>query len=223
MQRRSILYQLKAYQPKEENLPQIIVPEHDRQPKYDYKEILKRIIGGEVEEKYLNELLYLLYDMELSENVDVLYPIELAILYHLGYRHQCIICGEKTTNEFMIKFLKSQPDRKAYGDTLIKNMDETANKIFMARVLLATYGNQQTMDGLPMRFRQLAAQKLSCRESERVASDILDGLKGATVEQQILGRIVYVAFWHEQKGEVGSTAPAAIAQARYLTHQPTSS
>lgn len=105
----------------------------------------------------------------------------------------------------MFGFIESQ-NQKEYIAELKKSMDETVSKIFLSRVLLATFcGTEKYLDKLsimPLKFRAIAAKLLRCNATAKNAADIMDSChKNASIEQIIIGRILYVAAWYWKDNE----------------------
>lgn len=212
--RKSILWQLKEYQPKPEPKELIVLP--DATPSingcevYDYKAIVEGIYdlqnGGFYNEEGLkartrivSDALAALLDFKPCPEIGILYPIELAIITHCFDRCRLLICTDETADKIMSKFLEACVDKAAYVSALSDAMDDTSKTLFMARVLLATYGNVLSKDGLPGRFRWPAARYLKCSPNANAAASILEQTYDS--RSRILGRIMYFAFWHEHKNE----------------------
>ena len=83
---------------------------------------------------------------------------------------------------------------------ILKNMlDRTSTSIFLYRVMLAALGERGRYDSpkdhVERQFGLRAAQALGVEATARRAARGQDSLAGAEVEQLILGRITYLAFW----------------------------
>lgn len=229
---RSILTQLAKYQP----------PEGDRAkvPTIEVKEVVhpyERIVRALCEdsdptrrEELIGDALAGLNDFNPPPMTDQLYPIETAILYHLFYRHRIQLCGETKADSIMGAFLKHVADRDGGLDvymSILKNMlDKTATTIFLYRVMLAAFGartkHDNQRDHVDRGFGLRAGAALGVKPSAKTAARGLDGMAVADVEQLILGRVTYLAFWEWSRSGVNQKHTDYLALPAHVKAIPSS-
>ena len=208
----SILRQLAKYQsPNDEPTPTI----HIKQAQHPYEglvETLCDITDPAARKRTISDALVGLHDFAPPPMADQLYPLETAVLYHLFYRHKISLCSESKADAIFGQFLKTVATRDgglgAYMQILKNCLDKTAMMIFLYRVMLAGLGARGRWDSphdhLPKNLGMRAAGVLGVEASARAAGRGLDSLAHSDVEQLILGRVAYVAFWKWSR-----TTPAA--------------
>lgn len=211
---RSILNQDKS-PPKFE----IIVPDPD--DGIDYYAILDRIceISDPINKKaFLNRAMDNLVGFSPGKNCGKLYPIEVALVYHMFFRGQFVFLSEESLDRHLFTFLKNR-DLDKFMIELANAVDGVVHSILAARIVLATFGDgPRPQDKLPVNYRQPAADAIKIQATAKAASDVLHKLRSATVEQLVLGRISYLAFWHWQnKPTPVLTSPLPLL--RYATNR----
>lgn len=196
----SILYQLKKYH-KAHSAENIIIPERTTQPS-EYDEIIRSLVDIPPSaigyEKHIGDLLFCLQSFERPPIVNVICPLEVAVAYHIFYNFGIQFTNEEKIDGFLFQFIK-QRDANEYIKKLKKSSDLISMKLFMARILLATFSTftQKPIDKMPVSFRKPAVSLLKCAETPKAAADLLESLTNiATIEQIITGRILYIAAWH---------------------------
>ncbi len=150
--------------------------------------------------KKASETYALLKNYKPSNLSGVLFPLTLDIAYYLYYYHHIQISSEEIIDNELFQFLQ-KTDRISYMNKLFKSMDDTSKKIFLARILIGSSTRKSNasnkLDSLPQEYQSLTALRLGCFANLKAACDILERLsKSASVEQIILGRIGYIAFWY---------------------------
>lgn len=209
----SILRQLAKYQSPNDKPPTPTI--HIQQVQNPYERLVEDlcdIADPGTRKKTISDALAGLCDFNPPPMADQLYPLETAVLYHLFYRHKVSLCSEPKADAILGDFLKAIAMRDgglgAYMQTLKNCLDKTAMMIFLYRVMLAGLGARGKWDSprdhLPKNLGMKAAGVLGVEASARAAGRGLDSLAHSDVEQLILGRITYIAFWKWSR-----TAPAA--------------
>lgn len=124
----------------------IIQPEHPYQKMVealcDTRDLLQR-------KRLVNDALLALNDFTPPPMADQLYPLELAVLYHLFYHHKIILCGEGKADYLFGLFLKDVAATQgidAYMRVLKNSLDKTSTSIFLYRVMLAALGARGKWD-----------------------------------------------------------------------------
>ncbi len=202
----SILKQLAKYHPTPttgivptQNPVHIAQAEHPYQKMVEFlcdtRDLLQR-------KKLVNDALLALNDFTPPPMADQLYPLELAVLYHLFYRHKVILCGEGKADYLFGVFLKDTAASQGidtYMRVLKNCLDKTSTSIFLYRVMLAALGARGKWDNkrdhLDKEYGIKAARALGVEPTAKAAGHGLDSLAGSDAEQLILGRITYIAFW----------------------------
>lgn len=207
---RSILKQLAKYLSPEEKISPIII--EIKQKEHPYQSIVESIcdIANPLARKRaINDALLALNDFVPPPMTNQLYPLEIAVLYHLFYRYRIIICSDSYADVIFGRFLKSTAEENGglsvYMKLLRSRLDKNSTMIFLYRVILAAFGERSKhdlkRDHINKEFGYKAAKTLGIEASARVAGNGLDSLSGASVEQLILGRITYIAFWEWSRTE----------------------
>ncbi len=208
----SILRQLSKYVLPAEEAVRATPTIEIRTPTHSYEEIVRELCGYDGDparrEEKIGDALAGLNDFVPPPMTGQLYPIETAILYHLFYRHRIQLCGESKADAILGAFLKSVAERDGGLDmymSILKNMlDKTATMVFLYRVMLAAFGartkHDNPKDHLDRGFGLRAGAALGVRPSAQTAARGLDSMAVADVEQLILGRVTYIAFWQWSRG-----------------------
>jgi hypothetical protein len=197
----SILKQLAKYRSLEtvDEQQQHITVEQAKHPYQDIVDSLCDITNPLIREQTIGDALLVLNDFVPPPMTNKLYPLELAVLYYLFYYHQIMICGEEKADQLFGLFLKRTQELDVYMQTLKSSMDKTSISIFLYRIMLAALGARGKWDSkrdrLNKGFGFRAAKALGVEPTARAASRGFDSFKYAGVEQLILGRIAYIAFW----------------------------
>ncbi len=207
----SILNQLAKYHPltavQDTRIAPPKDPIHIKQAKHPYETMVERlcdIADFEWRKQVINDSLLALNNFVPPPMADQLYPIEIAVLYHLFYHHKITLCSETRTDQIMGAFLKAVVERDGdlttYMQTLKGHLDKNAAMIFLYRVMLAALGARGKYDNkrdlLSREYGIRAAMALGVQPTAKMAGCGLDSVQHASdVEQQILGRITYIAFW----------------------------
>lgn len=220
---RSILKQLAKYCPAASDT-RIAPPQNPitaRQSEHPYQGMVEALcdISDALERrKLIGDSLLALNDFTPPPMAGQLYPLELAVLYHLFYHHKIILCGESNADYLFGLFLKDAATTQgldAYMLMLKNSLDRTSTSIFLYRVMLAALGTRGKWDNkrdhLDKECGLKAARALGVEPTAKAAGRGLDGFAGMSVEQLILGRITYIAFWE------WSQAATTIDRDEYLT------
>jgi hypothetical protein len=202
---KSILHQLAKYQdgrPSNNSSIPIIEIKEAPHPYQSMVENLCDIVDEVKRKQVINDALAVLVEFTPPPMTDQLYPLELAVLYHLFYHHKISICSESTADNILGAFLKAAAARDgldAYMQTLKNCLDKNATAIFLYRVMLAAFGARGKWDNkrdhISKEYGYKAAKALGVEPTARVAGHGLDSLARAGIEELILGRITYIAFW----------------------------
>jgi hypothetical protein len=219
MQNKSILRQLKKYQPKEEDIPQVQVPNWEASADVDLWAIAYHIarvdndapshLTTELVDKFYDALTKKLYkklgNMPILPYMNKLYPIITLARYHLYYNHQWQTSEESVDAE--IADFMTQVDIDTYKPEFMKACDEAVRKIMLVRALQATFQyGKIARDNLPedMRSKICSMLEVSSTTTLAQAVKIQDAMnKVATMEQLILGRFGYLMMWNSLKGSQG--------------------
>lgn len=209
---RSILKQLSKYKPPEENTKPTAIIEI-KQNQHPYQEIVDNLCDISINlgsrKRVIDDALLALNDFTPPPMTGQLYPLELAVLYHLFYRYKIVLCSDSRADAIFGQFLKTTAENgngfSVYMQTLRNCLDKNSTMIFLYRVMLAAFGERGKYDSkrdhIKKEFGLKAARTLGVEASARVAGRGLDSLAGADVEQLILGRITYIAFWEWSQTE----------------------
>lgn len=205
---KSILWQLEKYQNKadqaELSTSQIIIVEKQQHP---YAEIVERLcdipLGSSERKQIINDALLALNGFQSPPLAGVLYPLDLAVLYYLFYHHKIFLSSEKTADISLNNFIKSVVADGGIDNYMIKlknALDDYSSRIFLFRVMLAALGARDKYvnkhDLVNHEYGIKAAQILGVAATAKIAGAGLDSSQAiASVEQKILGRIAYIAFW----------------------------
>lgn len=197
----SILRQLEKYHEatKEGLAPKDIIQiKQDPHPHQKIVETICDIRDPVRRQQVINDALLALNDFAPPPMTNQLYPLETAILYHLFYRHKIIICAESIADLIFTAFLKTV-SMDAYMQMLKTHLDKDSITIFLYRVMLAAFGARGKLDNkrdhISREYGIKAAMALGVESSAKAAGRGLDSLANVGVEQLILGRITYIAFW----------------------------
>lgn len=199
---RSILHQLSKYQPQPEPKEVVPVEKVDKDPYVEFIEnctMHARFPDPDLRDRALKAL----KGFVAPANAGKLYPVETAILYFLFYNHSILICPDAVADGYYSDFLKSILDKDgsldAYLLTLKDAMDDSAIKIFLHRVMVASLGEKDIKatrrDYLDRDYGIRASKTLKIEPTIKAAWIGLESLNRCSIEQSILGRIAYIAFW----------------------------
>lgn len=194
MNDRSILRQLKKYQPpkQEADKVEVVVPD-----KTDSGLDLKALASKIVPAMKVPEVTKLLGSMQLTRWVDILYPMTTLARYHLFYNHH-YQTSEQGADAEITAFMRNV-DLQEYSQKFIVACDEETRRVVLIRCLLATFADfKNPRDRIPSEYRsricnrlgiQITSLKSAVAYQERMKSEL-------TMEQQILGRLGYVMIWN---------------------------
>lgn len=207
---KSILHQLKKYQPKPEPLE--IQPPHQEQA-YDsvsIEELAERIVPPAALSASLFDCAQAYRQSVVAQTVkclkglvphkwsDVLYPLEVLAAYHCYYIHGHQATTEQHIDNLLKAFLsaKNMVEFRIQFEQAVQN-DSPVKKLILIRVALATYGEAARLDKLPVEpFRAPSENYLRTRGCGPLA-DLQARLHcRATIEQIILGRMGYLVVWY---------------------------
>lgn len=149
---KSILYQLKKYCPPPEDMIKLTVPEAAlEQREDDLWKLASRIVGSRdwttsevVWQADVKRVASMLADMPDSPNVGVLFSREILGIYHCYWNHHEQVTSEAATDAFFKEFLQ-QTDPKEYQRKFEEAVDETAKKLAVVRVMLATAADDNSL------------------------------------------------------------------------------
>jgi hypothetical protein len=238
---KSILYQLKKYNPAPNNIDPLIVFESEAEKGGDDTWRLACAIvdsqydvRNELWERAVKHVASLLADMPPSPFAGILFSREIQGIYHCYYNHCNQVASEGCTDRFFVSFLRSV-NPSEYQRKFEDSVDDITKKLVIIRVALATsesntlnvtyrttnsygttYTNPKKEDILPLEFRWPAFEYLGVKSISEVA-DLQERLtKNATVDQIILGRMGYMMFWSWNNRSDGSDIPLLPAPAPQL-------
>jgi len=202
----SILRQLAKYQPPAPTQLAPVEVVEVQSSTHPYADIVERLCtlppGGKRSEEIFRSL-KALNDFSPPPLVGKLYPLELAVLYHLFYHHKITLSDEGVADAILNNFVTraiGQDGIEEYMSQLKNGFDDCSIKIFLFRVMVAAFGRRDrytnNQDKIERSFGIKAAHALGAAAA---AKDAWKGLEYnqsiASVEQRIIGRIAYVAFW----------------------------
>ena len=242
---KSILYQLKKYTPKQDQI-KLSVPEllPAKEEEDDLWKLACRIVNPQYDKRdalwrfEVKRVACLLADMPESPFGDVLFSREILGIYHCYYRHQAQVASEECTDAFFISFLR-QTDPLEYQRKFEEAVDSTTKRLVIIRVALATsegsginivhgynttnscgcgttYSRGKKEDKLPLEFRQPAFEYLGVNTIAAVANLQERLTRYATVDQIILGRMGYLMFWSWNNRGERSNVPLLSAPRKAL-------
>lgn len=205
---KSILWQLNKYQADLEANPSIGAGL--KEPKSDTwsgtkvtpDSVAKMVLEPDHMHNY-DDVIEGLKDIGSYEWSDILYPLEILVIYHLYYAHGKQVVGEERTDDFLKSFLMSQ-DMGEFRVKFEGAIDDTTKKITLSRVALATYASRcPVVDKLPVSPFRVPSLKYLGLGPNATAGDV-SGLqsmldRSANIEQLILGRMGYLMIWYSHQ------------------------
>ncbi len=206
---KSILRQLKKYQPK---------TEEGAAPKDKPKALIQADLSDSVttiaENLGISPLA--LNKVPHFSHVNVLYPFKLLCIYDLVTTGRAYIPdAESKCDELILAFMdRKTSDIAGYVKIFKKAMSDRVQHLIAARILVATFqmGNTR-MDFLPAAVRARVCSLLNTHESiskSQAMSLLEQAQKWSNLEEQILGRLGYMMMWRSLTGK-GPALPAAVA------------
>lgn len=205
---KSILRQLAKYQPPvEESTPIKIEVKAYTHPYQEIVENLCDITDPQLRKETINNALLALNDFTPPLLVNQLYPIEIAILYYLFYRHKILLCGDSSADTIYGYFLKSVVERDGsldlYMHAIKESLDNNALTIFLCRIMIAAFGArdkyENKRDRIDRNYGVKAAEILRIKTAKEAWKMLEEFNANASIEQAITGRIAYIAFWEWSK------------------------
>lgn len=179
---KSILNQLKKYQPEESNTTIIKVQDSTNVAAvFDIAEVATNV----------NVDVALLKSMPYTKFTGVLYPAELMALHYLQLH-------DETYANQIIEYFLSNTSPEEYFKKLPEAVDQTVKNLVYIRILIAALSDsKREFDYLPKSYIKVAAKLgMSHDISLRVAIDLLENThKSSNFEQKILGRLIYMMAW----------------------------
>lgn len=217
---KSVLTQLAKYQP--QDTPKQTKTIELKETAHPYQEMVEKLcdtIDPFQRKQIIKNALVGLNDFVPPPTTNQLYPIELAVLYHLFYRHKICLCGESKADTLYGLFLKSVVEKDGgldvYMRTLKNRLDKVSTSIFLYRIMLAAFSTRETKhtkrDYIQKEYGLMAAKVLGIEATVQMAGHGLDSLAGSNVEQLILGRIAYVAFWEWSRVQTANECGGYLA------------
>lgn len=205
---KSILWQLNKYQQDLETNPKIDVGLKEPKPntwsgiKVTPDSVAKMVLEPDFMHRY-NDVIKGLKDIGSYEWSDVLYPLEILVIYHLYYNHGKQVVGEERTDDFLKSFLMSQ-DMGEFRVKFEDAIDDTTKKHTLSRVAMATYASRcPVIDKLPVSPFRVPSLKFLGLGPNATSGDV-SGLqlmlnRSASIEQLILGRMGYLMIWYSHQ------------------------
>lgn len=175
---------------------------------------LLSLVGKETFE----ELSKSLYDFEMTPEINKLYPLEIALIYHFYYKHKIIIASEEYTNNILNNFIREQ-DQIKYRDLFENSVSKTVKDIVMARVAMATYPTARPtpLDILPEDMFRAAALKFLGLNNDATIKHVADKLEKLSTSPNdiILGRLGYLMVWHWHNNKLPEIADKELLGLKY--------
>ncbi len=214
---RSILHQLKKYQPPtNDNVIEIDEDKPDpnaittnqlaetiargKASESEWEKAKSSIFLSHNIEQDIKAIEQLINDMPHGKWADILYPLEVLAIYHCYYNRSKMVANEQTTDYFFQSFLAGM-DMEKFRDNFKEAIDDNVMRHMMCRIIIATYGGNKKEDRLPtIPFRAAAAKSLGIGNSRTLQKEVLDIqdslIRSSSLEQIILGRMGYLFTWH---------------------------
>lgn len=121
----------------------------------------------------------------------------------LFYKCKITLCSEVIADICLKQYITKATDKTngldEYMYNIKNNLSEVGKQMFLCRVAIAAMGakdiNCKPTDILPYNCGQAAVNALGIAPTAKAAWERLESLKNVDVEDHILARITYIAFW----------------------------
>lgn len=173
--------------------------------KLDYLIKLSGLYYNDLEYKILVDKIS---DIYYNKFIDILYPLDIFIVYHLYYRYSTQIVNEAIADSLFNNFIRKQ-DIVKYREIFEGSVNANVKNIVMLRVAIATFADiRDKLNFLPLskfRYPSLDFIGLNCNACvDEVRNKYFEVIRNSCVDDIILGRLGYlmVWHWHNKQGEL---------------------